>query len=1400
MKGKQSSTQTNYKRIQVLETPQKNTNYSINNNPFKEVAQKHSEKGKKNPSPIKQKTSINNQKYQLKTSRYDNSNTKYDSKSYNNLKSNKNKDSHINNKKANNLLIENEAENFEKFPRNFSFIESLYSKYAFEEEDDYIFRYSIYTYKIEVGARGKRYYSNEKHLKNRNSYILKNNKKFKHSLSFDKNIKKIKVSQNKANYSLRPTSNNKKSSNKINNTPYFDTVNSQYTNNYQKNKNMAYSQNKISTLDAKKIRISQDYQKSGNRTERNSLNNTINLKQKNNMIKSIKLDSYQNEKNLRASQNISKERRNKYSLGGSEDERGQVNVNKLKELFTSKPISPSNEEKKYITHMKQVSEVNNKIANTNNKEYNNITVKKIEVVNKNKYIDDEKGKANINTLKKSVTSNPFREKNENINKSQNKKENIIKINEINKNAGRKASHIMKVSENINKNDNDYLINGPGKVDVTMLKELFTNNTFGEGNKNISHSRQTSEVNNKLKSKKENIIKINDINNNIGRKASHIMKVTENINKNDNDYLINGPGKVNVSMLKELFTTNTFGEGNKNISHSRQSSEVNNKLKSKKENIIKINDINNNIGRKVSHIMKVTENINKNDNDYLINKPGKVDVTMLKELFTTNTFTEGNKHNSLTRQSSEINNKLKSKKENIIKINDINKNTDRKASHIMKVSENININNNQYIDDGSGKVDLTKLKELFTSNPSGERNEKYNHERMKSQIVTNQNQNEKIVKIHYNRNQNQNENIQKRSNYQIKNQKENTSIIINRTDRKQQNQQNRAKYNLEGKGTEKENISQMLKRSEIIYKIQNQNPYITKNKTQINFQNNTNLNKAQGQYKKETKNIQNKNQKENQKLIKVVRNKQFNENTSNNAHTKQINKTLYNNNTYHNSNYKIKENNMYTNNKNNNSNTKDTNKEHIINIKYANNQNNTINTKQKNSIINITSIKYTNHRSSASSTNINSKYSSQTNDKKDFNKTTLISNYNTNTTYYNRNASNYENIISNTSSISKGKEMKTSLSNISLLSDIKKNSYLKNDYNKTAIKNKKEEENSTRKDYSLVYSTKTTVTSNKKVSDNSLISNLKNNLNNNNYNYNNSTYVNKNISNNLIENKQKTSSNIIESKTYSNSFYSNKTKNEKINTPLNDSKILSYIKQCNGISINIKNQKDKNKMNQEAYFIEKKINGINNFNIFGILDGNEENKKFQFIKGYIIDQIKNNPLIKSEKDPMKLFWILKGNNYKILNDLFSEIDIQIQRRALDNSNSITKFIILIQIYDHIISVNIGDSKAIIVCDNNGNNLDKSKVYQLSYNNKLIDGKKINPKIIDNTIDKSCKYFIMGSSGLWKFINNDECMKASNQYYLKNDSLGLCKELYRIISNSKNINDNIVDDISIIVGFF
>ena len=47
MKGKQSSTQTNYKRIQVLETPQKNTNYSINNNPFREGSQKYSEKGKR---------------------------------------------------------------------------------------------------------------------------------------------------------------------------------------------------------------------------------------------------------------------------------------------------------------------------------------------------------------------------------------------------------------------------------------------------------------------------------------------------------------------------------------------------------------------------------------------------------------------------------------------------------------------------------------------------------------------------------------------------------------------------------------------------------------------------------------------------------------------------------------------------------------------------------------------------------------------------------------------------------------------------------------------------------------------------------------------------------------------------------------------------------------------------------------------------------------------------------------------------------------------------------------------------------------------------------------------------------------------------------------------------------
>ena len=77
---------------------------------------------------------------------------------------------------------------------------------------------------------------------------------------------------------------------------------------------------------------------------------------------------------------------------------------------------------------------------------------------------------------------------------------------------------------------------------------------------------------------------------------------------------------------------------------------------------------------------------------------------------------------------------------------------------------------------------------------------------------------------------------------------------------------------------------------------------------------------------------------------------------------------------------------------------------------------------------------------------------------------------------------------------------------------------------------------------------------------------------------------------------------------------------------------------------------------------------------------------------------------------------------------------------------------------------------------------------------------NPQIVEYTIDKFSKYFVMASDGIWEFISNEDCMKIANQYFLSNDCKGLCRELSRKASDLWEINDIIRDDITIIVGFF
>ena len=302
---------------------------------------------------------------------------------------------------------------------------------------------------------------------------------------------------------------------------------------------------------------------------------------------------------------------------------------------------------------------------------------------------------------------------------------------------------------------------------------------------------------------------------------------------------------------------------------------------------------------------------------------------------------------------------------------------------------------------------------------------------------------------------------------------------------------------------------------------------------------------------------------------------------------------------------------------------------------------------------------------------------------------------------------------------------------------------------------------------------------------------------------------------------------------------------------------SFIKACEALTVPGKNETGNRKINQDSYIIERNINGIFNFNIFGVLDGHGEDGHYasQFVSRYIISHIKNHPLIKKCEDAKEIYQKLILNGYQIIANLFIDADIQIQKERFDVKNSGTTCVIVIQVEEKIICANAGDSRAIMIFDKTqDDNLMNSKIYPLSYDCKPelpnerkriyecggsvekafddndeeggpfrvwvygedypglamsrsigdMDAKKIgvipNPQIVEYTIDYSTKYLLICSDGIWEFIDNEDAMTIGNKFYLRNDANGLCQELYKKSVEFWLKEDCVIDDITAIAVFF
>ena len=279
-----------------------------------------------------------------------------------------------------------------------------------------------------------------------------------------------------------------------------------------------------------------------------------------------------------------------------------------------------------------------------------------------------------------------------------------------------------------------------------------------------------------------------------------------------------------------------------------------------------------------------------------------------------------------------------------------------------------------------------------------------------------------------------------------------------------------------------------------------------------------------------------------------------------------------------------------------------------------------------------------------------------------------------------------------------------------------------------------------------------------------------------------------------------------------------------------------------------------KINQDSYLILEGVNGLKDFNIFGVFDGHgpEGHLISQFITRYFQLEFKNNKLIKNIKDINIIYDKIRSNNFRMIKDIFINADNILRDQEIESRNSGTTCIIVIHIGEHIICANSGDSRAILIYDKYKKN--NYKVFPLSVDSKPelkeekdriykrggivekirdqygqeigpyrvwnkykeypglamsrsigdFSGKNLgiipDPQIIETNFGININYIVICSDGVWEFLDNDDVMKIGNKFYKENNPRGFCEEVVEYSTKCWKKEDVVIDDITILAVFF
>ena len=274
-----------------------------------------------------------------------------------------------------------------------------------------------------------------------------------------------------------------------------------------------------------------------------------------------------------------------------------------------------------------------------------------------------------------------------------------------------------------------------------------------------------------------------------------------------------------------------------------------------------------------------------------------------------------------------------------------------------------------------------------------------------------------------------------------------------------------------------------------------------------------------------------------------------------------------------------------------------------------------------------------------------------------------------------------------------------------------------------------------------------------------------------------------------------------------------------------------------------------KTNQDNFFIYN--NFVNNSsNIFiGVCDGH--GSCGHDVSGYLVNNLPQNlnaSLIKEN------ILDISNANFdeisKIISSTFIQTDTNlVNNDKVDSTFSGTTCSSLIYTPERIISANVGDSRCVIgkfdgknwsaknlTRDHKPNEPDESKrilenggrvesfkdddgefvgpervwlkeddipglAMSRSFGDEIAHtvGVTAEPEIFDYNFVHEDKFLLLGSDGIWEFITSEECVNIVKDYYLKDDIDGALSYLYKESSKRWIMEEEVIDDITLIIVF-